>query len=168
MKYFFLLLFSCSLLLVSYSCKGIKNDVERITQGYSEQDLKDEFDKVSNEDLPIRITEFLVFKKVTYDNHMITCYYNFEEENLFPNGVSIKDIKGFEKMGLYDYTSDFKEMAESLKQYIINVWIHKDKLATLINNSRIKTRIVLKGDKTGKVVETYITPQEFEDAYSFK
>lgn len=147
MKNFFLFLFFCSLLLASYSCKGFKNDVERITQGYSEQDLKDFFEDSAKKYAPKRMGPDLILKDMSYDDHVLSLYYIIEEEGVYVDIMNCCEI--VKKMRLNDNYGD-------------------GTFLNLIKEAEITQRIVLKGNESGQTASTFITPQEFEDAQRLK
>ena len=117
-----------------------------MADGITEENIKEEIESSARRNLPLRFSDDVVLKDMSYDNHVVSLYYVFDEE-----GGSYNLLK----------------IAEEIKRRRLSDK-RDDKVYELYKRAEIKERIIVKGNTSGNVAETYITLREIEDVLRYK
>ena len=144
-RIYVLSIFMAALLFFPCCTEKSMRDIKNMADGFTEENIKAEFEPAARRNLPQRISDDVVLKDVSYDNHVVTLYYVFDEEG-----------------GSYN----LQKIAEEIKKRRLRDK-KKDAAFELYERVEISERIVVKGNGSGNVAETYITLREMEDAVRF-
>ena len=127
-------------------------NINNMADGITEENIKEEIESLARRNLPFRISDDVILKDMFYDNHVVSLYYVFDEKGRNYNLQKLaEEIKKRRISGL----SDLRDQKD-------------EKAYEFFKRAEIKQRIVVKGNSSGNVAETYITLREIEDAIRYK
>lgn len=116
-----------------------------MADGITEENIKEEFESAARRNLPLRFASNVILKDMSYNNHILSLYYELDE--------------GGESYNL-------QQVAEEIKKRRLHDQ-KQDEAFELYKRAEIKERIIVKGNASGNVAETYITLREMEDAIRY-